>query len=270
MTAINLVVLIEAALLSGAIVLFAGALRFLTISGAVAAFLVGFVIFGFGGIGFAVPLLTFFFSSSLLSVLFRLRKRDSSSHYQKRSCRDAGQVLANGGVAVLLTLFFFRFPVRLTFMVFLSSLAAVNADTWATEIGVLSPGKPRLLTSWKKVEAGTSGAISWLGILASLAGSAAIYGSSVFYWNYDAAEMISVIWAGFMAALLDSILGASLQRQYCCVKCGQRVETAAHCGAPAEAAHGFRWINNDVVNLITALAGAIFGWILLRYYAYPS
>ena len=52
------------------------------------------------------------------------------------------------------------------------ALAAVNADTWSTELGVLSSGRPRLITSLKPVEKGTSGGVSLVGTLAALAGAA--------------------------------------------------------------------------------------------------
>src|SRR5512133_267555 len=68
-------------------------------SGALAATALGTVIFGLGGLGWAVVLMGFFISSSALSRLFRKRKVRLDEKFSKGSQRDAGQVLANGGIA---------------------------------------------------------------------------------------------------------------------------------------------------------------------------
>ncbi|NJS15001.1 MAG: DUF92 domain-containing protein, partial [Sphingopyxis sp.] len=65
---------------------------------------------------------------------------------------------AGGGVCVV-PLFFPESSIG--WIGFAASLAAVNADTWATELGVLNPSSPRLITNLhKRVEKGTSGGIS--------------------------------------------------------------------------------------------------------------
>jgi len=72
---------------------FAGAL---SVSGAVAAAVLGAVVFGLGGIPWAIVLLAFFISSSGLSRLSGKRKTALNEKYSKSSRRDAAQVLANG------------------------------------------------------------------------------------------------------------------------------------------------------------------------------
>src|SRR4030067_642568 len=54
------------------------------------------------------------------------------------------------------------------------ALAAVNADTWATEVGVLARRCPWRLTDGRQVEPGTSGAVTLEGLMASIAGAAVI------------------------------------------------------------------------------------------------
>ena len=75
--------------------------RSLDRSGAYAAFVVGTVIFGLGGWGWAILLLTFFITSSGLSRAFKERKREANEKYAKGGQRDAGQVFGNGGIATL-------------------------------------------------------------------------------------------------------------------------------------------------------------------------
>ena len=274
--------LIIAGLLAGGIALAAGGLRLLSFSGALAALVIGFFIFGFGGIPFAVPLLVFFFSSSLLSRIGRTRKAASTAFYDKTSVRDVGQVLANGGAAAALAIiagFQLRSPTpRFTMLLFLAAIAAVNADTWATEIGALSRSKPLLITTLKRVAPGTSGAVSWLGLLAALFGAAVIplsawlawpARSTILFWRIDPAEILTVAWAGFVASFADSVLGASIQAQYQCVRCGATTERRVHCDRPAVQRRGWRWVTNDVVNFIASLLGVLFAWLILTFAAYP-
>src|SRR5215216_2295747 len=143
-------------------------------SGAFAAALVGTVIFGIGGWQWAILLLAFFITSSGLSRAFKTRKEGLSEKFSKGNQRDAGQVFGNGGLATLFAALHAVYPVSiLPWIGFAAALAAVNADTWATELGVLNPTPPHMITSLRKrVEKGTSGGISLFGILASLAGSA--------------------------------------------------------------------------------------------------
>jgi uncharacterized membrane protein len=79
-------------------------------SGALAAAILGTVVFGLGGIPAAVVLLTFFISSSILSVLFRKHKYGLNGKHAKGSRRDAGQVLANGGISGIMIILWVLFP----------------------------------------------------------------------------------------------------------------------------------------------------------------
>jgi len=130
--------------------------------GAVAAALVGTLIFGLGGWQWSLLLLAFFISSSALTRLFKERKRGLNEKFSKGGERDAGQVLGNGGLAVAFVLLNAVFPNQLwTWVGFAAALASVNADTWATELGTLNPHPPRMITDLRKrVEAGTSGGVS--------------------------------------------------------------------------------------------------------------
>lgn len=271
--------LIYAALLAGSIAIVSGLLRLLTYSGALAAFVVGFFVFGFGGLPFAASLLAFFFSSSLLSRLGHARKAKLNALYDKTARRDAGQVLANGAVAAALAFAFAFTPAtRQCALLYLAALAAVNADTWATEVGGLARGRPWLVTTLRRVDPGTSGAVSPLGLFAALLGALFIAGvgwlawpsnTPQLLWKPDAPEIMTIAWAGFLAAFADSILGASLQAQYRCIRCGALTERRVHCTVAARHARGWKWITNDVVNFCASLFGALFAWLLLTLFAYP-
>ncbi|HCC79673.1 MAG: hypothetical protein A2X25_08860 [Chloroflexi bacterium GWB2_49_20] len=241
----------------------------LSTSGALAAVLIGTVIFGLGGWQWAVILLVFFISSSLLSRLFAKRKSSLNEKFDKGGQRDAGQVLANGGIAALFAgLHFFLPSASWPWLAFTASLAAVNADTWATELGVLNPTPPRLITTGHLVEKGTSGGISWGGTLAALAGAGLVAAcaqlvrpGSGFLLTFSFTTL-----AGLLGAFFDSFLGATFQAIYTCPHCNK--ETERHpvhtCGTATTHLRGFKWLNNDLVNVGCALAGSLLGLAFLR------
>jgi uncharacterized protein (TIGR00297 family) len=244
--------------------------RSLSRSGASAAVLVGTLIFGLGGWQWAVILLTFFISSSGLTRLFGKRKAALNEKFEKGGQRDASQVLANGAVAALFAGLHFFFPMAAwPWLAFAASMAAVNADTWATELGVLNPVPPRLITNGKPVDKGTSGAISFYGTLSALAGAALIAFLAAVLNPYTHPPLIIyyfllITFAGIAGALFDSLLGATVQATYRCPQCDK--ETERHpvhtCGTATVQIRGWKWLNNDMVNLACAIMGATIGLIL--------
>ena len=92
---------LAAALLGGGVAGVAYWRRTLTRDGAMAAALIGAVVFFTGGLPAAASLLVFFGSSSALSRLDETRKASGPLAQAKGARRDAWQVLANGGVATL-------------------------------------------------------------------------------------------------------------------------------------------------------------------------
>ncbi len=242
--------------------------RMLSAPGAAAAVLLGTIVFGLGGLAWAAVLLGFFISSSLLSRVFATRKLRFEEKFSKGAQRDLAQVLANGGIAGLFVIMHAVFPTAdWPWLGFAGALAAANADTWATELGVLSRAEPRLITSGRPVERGTSGAISSLGMLSALAGAALIAVLAVVLWQGRFAAMpanafsmlAGITLAGLAGSLLDSFLGATVQAIYFCPACQK--ETERHplhsCGTPTQPIRGWAWMDNDWVNGLCTLAGAL-------------
>ena len=210
--------------------------RALTLSGAVAAACVGFCHLAFGGWLGAAALLVFFGTSTALSKLGK-RKKDALG-FEKSGQRDAWQVLANGGIAALCAVL--GSPEAM-----LGALATANADTWATEIGSLFGGKPRRITNLAPAEPGESGAISLLGTLAALVGAALIGGFLGRAW-------LAVTLAGFIGALADSLLGATVQAQWWDEKTSKWSEIPQ-----GRLARGVNWMRNDAVNITATIIGAV-------------
>jgi len=248
--------------------------RSLNKSGAFAATLTGTIIFGIGGWQWAILLLTFFITSSALSRAFKKRKLGLDEKFSKGHERDAGQVFGNGGIATIFAALHFFFPNEIwPWLGFAASLAAVNADTWATELGVLNPNPPRMITDLRKVvEKGTSGGISIIGTLASLAGSGIIgllaavlspANNSALNTRY----FLLITFAGLAGSLFDSYLGATVQAMYYCPV--DKKETEKHplhsCGTPTVHIRGWKWLGNDWVNFLCGAFGVVTALIVMLY-----
>ena len=230
----------------------------LNISGAVAATTVGTVVFGFGGLSWAILLMMFFITSSGLSRMFKKRKQGLDEKFSKGHERDAGQVFGNGGLATAFVLVHALYPEsNIGWVGFAAALAAVNADTWATELGVLNPTPPRMITDLRKrVEKGTSGGISLFGTFASLIGSAVIALPAA--WFTDDWSLLPLITlAGIAGSLFDSLLGATIQAMYYCPT--DKKETEKHplhtCGTETVHIRGWKWLENDLVNFACGAFG---------------
>ncbi len=246
-------------LLAGIIAYLARRAHSLNASGAIAATVVGTAVFGLGGLQWAILLMIFFVTSSALSRLFKKRKQGLDEKFSKGHERDAGQVFGNGGLATAFVLAHALFPESGTGWVgFAAALAAVNADTWATELGVLNPTPPRMITNLKKrVEKGTSGGVSLFGTFASLTGAAVIaLPAALMAGNWLLLPLIT--FAGLFGSLFDSLLGATVQAMYYCP--ADQKETEKHplhtCGAQTVHIRGWQWLDNDWVNFACSAAGA--------------
>jgi uncharacterized protein (TIGR00297 family) len=257
-------------LLSGAIA-YAGFSRgALSFSGVVGAILVGTSIFWLGGWVWGLVLIAFFVSSSLLSGYRHREKEKLVEKFAKGHRRDLGQTLANGGAGVALAVGSALFPHPLWLAAYVGAMATVNADTWATELGVLSGGKPRLITTGKPVEVGTSGGVSRLGTFSAIAGGVFVGAIAGLLQLAAGGELpdglmltVSGLVGGAVGSLVDSLLGATVQAIYFCDRCDKETEQAVHrCGTDAWRLRGWAWLNNDLVNLISSGFGAVAGLVL--------
>jgi uncharacterized protein (TIGR00297 family) len=237
-------------------------LNALTGGGAVAATLVGGLIFGLGGWSMALPLMTFFVTSSLLSKWGRRRPSIEEDCVQKTDRRDAIQVMANGGVACVIAILAYMSDDRRWLPVFAAAVAAANADTWATEIGTRFGKRPIDILRWTKVETGMSGGVTWIGSLAAAAGGW-IIAAMVFVTGPDVplTSMLSITCAALAASFVDSLLGSGLQGRFECTVCQQPTEKTSHCGRTTVHRRGWKWLNNDGVNAVAIAAGTWFMWI---------
>lgn len=118
-------------------------------------------------------------------------------------------------------------------LTYLSNYAAVAADTFSSELGILSKTKPRLITApWRVVPPGTNGGVTATGLGAGLLGSFILSATSTLLvpfckdWSFAAKTnyTLALTTAGFCGTLLDSLLGALFQASVIDVHSGKIVE----------------------------------------------
>ena len=96
-----------------------------------------------------VALVLFFTSSSILSSISSVTKKNAKSIQEKGECRDQYQILANSVIALTFSLIYFlNNGVCFTLIdtVYVSvfiALSASTADTWGTEVGMMAKKEPR-------------------------------------------------------------------------------------------------------------------------------
>jgi uncharacterized protein (TIGR00297 family) len=244
-------------------------IRFLSASGSAGTFVLAACIFGIGGWSWAIPMLFFFILSSILSKIGKTYKAQFELVFEKTSQRDIAQVMANGGLAGCMIIFYAFYTAAIWYYLYLGAIAAVNADTWATEIGIFSKIQPRLIANFKQVPHGTSGGITGLGLFSTLIGSISIslIGSLVapaeFHYSFFGTIFWIITLGGFVASLIDSLLGATIQAQYRCPVCRKITEKKRHCkGNQTQPFSGLSWLNNDWVNGICSASSVLFVYIV--------
>ncbi|WP_159881614.1 DUF92 domain-containing protein [Paenibacillus puerhi] len=244
----------------------------LSASGAAAAVCMGTLMYTLGSAAWFGTLIAFFVSSSLLSKWKRSRKAAAESGYAKGGRRDAGQVLANGGLGLVICILHALWPHPGWWAGYLGVMATVTADTWATEIGALSKRRPRSIINGQLVAPGTSGGITPLGLAASAAGGMFIGIAAWILFTlfgsdgedsvraFGIMELLIIGLAGGLGgSLIDSWLGAVHQVMYRCRICGRDIEKNRHCEAAAVRVRGMKWMTNDAVNALSSLMGGLIG-----------
>ncbi len=152
---------------------------------------------------------------------------------EPRVGRSASQVMANLGVAGLIVA---AAPAGWRLLA-LAALAEVAADTSSSEMGQGFPGKTVLITTWKPVPVGLDGGISLNGTSAAIIAAVIVALAARLSSLASNREAAIIFGAGTIGMLVDSVLGAVLERR--------------------------GYLNNDLVNLLGTAAAAGMAWLLL-------
>jgi uncharacterized protein (TIGR00297 family) len=174
------------------------------------------------------------------------RRKESLGTAESRRGRRASQVAANLGVAVLAGIPLSALHVlnpetfsrRAALVAMIAAMAEATADTISSELGQVLGGEPRLITSLRRVPAGTDGAISLVGTLLGCLGAAAIVGVGALTLSVSRTEALAALAGGVAGLFIDSLLGAIPERQ--------------------------GWLNNDAVNTLSTLCAALVAAYAIR------
>lgn len=209
----------------------------LTVPAALAGSLTGFAVYAGGGYAGFLSLVAFFVLGVLATGHKKTVKaaiRAAGPHSEKR---NAGQVLANGGVAALCGILAVvdETHEQLYVLMLAASLASATADTLSSELGMVYGRKFYHVLSFKKDQQGLDGVVSVEGTLLGSVGATIIAVIHSLFAGFGHQFWV-IILAGTAGNLADSVLGAALERR--------------------------RFINNDVVNFLNTLCAALLALLL--------
>lgn len=190
------------------------------------------------------PLVLLFALTFVATRLGRQRKAAAGLAEGRRG-RSASQVIANLGVAGVASSWMgaaallacirevtpdYDAPLALVGTVVLAALVEATADTVSSEIGQAFGGPPVMLTTMRRVEPGTDGAVSVLGSLAGVAAGAVVALGGMWAVRLRLRDTMIALVAGMAGLFFDSLLGATVERR--------------------------GWLGNDLVNFASTLFAA--------------
>jgi uncharacterized protein (TIGR00297 family) len=214
--------------------------QWLTLSGTLTALVFGYTSYACASSTHILALIFFLVMGSLLS---KLNKQNSTS----KIARNIQQVYANGIVPILLIIIYFITKQQLFETAYLAAIAISLTDTISSEMGKYYKQATWDIITWQPVSIGLSGGISIAGTLAGIiAVMLYAFGAKLLYvLTIQQVGIIIVVGVGGM--LIDSILGSLWQAKYI-----QHNIINEHSG---QLIKGYKWINNDAVNIISSLIG---------------
>lgn len=198
--------------------------------GVALALFFGAVLFFYGGLQYLALMLVFFVLAIGVTRYEYEIKKEMGLYEHERGWEN---VLSNGllpSALAALSPFIGPYP-------FIASIAAVTADKFGSEVGVLDPYDPVSLFSLRPVKPGTSGAMSRMGTVASLAGASAIGFCAMFAFGLNPTQAALVAFSGLAGSVADTAFGVL-----------------------EEAGFGTK----GTTNFICSLVGAAFGYYLIQ------
>lgn len=198
----------------GGLSVLAYALRALDLLGAVASFFLGLEVALLGGVRWLALMTLFPVLGVLATRIGNRAKQEMKVAEAQEGERGVGNVLGNGLAAALVALSLLLDPVvpgRAAALAFATAVAAVTADTLASEVGVLARRARSILPPFAAAPVGANGAVSLLGQAAAAFGCLAVAVAAVPLLDIGWALAWVPALAGFAGCQVDSLLGATLE-----------------------------------------------------------
>ena len=238
-------------------------LKAITLSGGCSAAILGMLLFIFGGWISFIALIVFFILGSGVSKIGKRNKADAEKLHERVGARSTVQVAANGLPSLIFAAIYYCSGIESYLLTAVMCLAATTADTFSSEIGMLSKGTPRPILTLKPVQRGMSGGFTFLGLFGGLLGAWII--SILTIPRFGISGMMAATMAGLLSSVLDSVLGAALQAKYQIQEDNGNIlltERKTVNGKSLKLVRGFKWINNDMVNFASVfIVGSIFAFL---------
>lgn len=239
----------------------------LTHSGAIAALVVGTLFMYLGGFVSWLLLIMLLVSSTIIetgSLLFRLKSPNRrSSPSEETHGRSAFQVLANSLLALGCLLLYWNNHEITFYYLMVIAIAGSTADTWASEIGILSQRMPISILTGKKMPPGKSGGVTRLGLVASFLGAGFISLLAVLFSpQVTLYQFIPLMILGGLCSLIDSLLGLTVQEIYKDSETGLEYEELPKDFDSTRYVRikGLPGIDNSAVNFLSDLLTLMISW----------
>jgi len=184
----------------------------LTPAAALTGIIIGECIYSGDGYRGLLDLALFFALGTAATAWKKTEKLAIKGNAAHQPTRNTGQVIANGGVAAILGILAFLYPLHrdLYTLMLAASLSSATGDTLSSELGMLYGRNHIDILTGKPGERGADGVISLEGLLIGLIGSAIIAMASL-PSSWKSFSIITL--AGLLGNLADSLLGATLERE---------------------------------------------------------
>jgi len=232
--------------------------RALTLGGVASATALGVALFVFGGrLGFAA-LVLFFISGSAVSRFGKKRKEAAHALHERRGARSAAQVAANGLPSLIFAAIYFFTQSGACLFAVTACFAAACADTFSSEIGMLSrKNRPVSILTLKPIERGLSGGVTLLGFAGAALGASAT--AALAFAEFGVLPALAIAVIGVIGSAIDSAFGAAFQAKY---RADDGGLTEQKNGAPVS---GISRINNDAVNFASLVLSGVIAAIIYQF-----
>jgi uncharacterized protein (TIGR00297 family) len=186
--------------------------RTVTAAGAICGALIGIAIVVAAGWGAWALLVATFLTAAASSRMGLRRKKILGIEEERGGRRGPANAIANTGLAAAAALISAVTDLRApALLAFTAALAAGGSDTVASEIGKAWGNRTFLITSFRAVRPGTSGAISIEGTIAGLAGASLLAVIGVAAGLIQPTLLAPVVIGATIGSFVESGLGATLE-----------------------------------------------------------